>query len=480
MGNCSKKNVRTWMRTTLPQSGGTGYLRFGVVLALFLLLLSPSLHAASAAAEAEEETKKVAAKDSGKRVFNGLSKVSATCTSCHVEDNRSIIQQWGLSKHYGANVGCYECHQAEKGDPDAFMHKKYLISTLVTPKDCARCHEPEAKQFAESSHAKAASNLEGSAPHFLATMVQGDQSEEGTLAATSGCVKCHGSQVKVNASGKLNGTTWPNSGIGRVNPDGSLGTCTACHQQHDFSQAQVRRPEACGRCHQGPSHAQQEIYNQSKHGITFNANADKMHLDSPKWIPGQDYFSGPTCVTCHMSPTMSVGMTHNVSKRVSWDLTQPISKQDENADDHREEMQAVCSSCHTENVIANFYEQFDGVVNLYNSKYGEPGTRLMDALLKAGLRTKQPFDDAIEWTWFKLWHQAGRKARQGAAMQAADYVQWQGFYEVAELFYGKLLPQAAELISKAEAANRGAEVKEVKALLDEIKNDPANKWMNGQ
>ena len=65
-------------------------------------------------------------------------------------------------------------------------------------------------------------------------------------------------------------------------------------------------------------------------------------------------------------------------------------------------------------------------------------------------------------------------------MQAPDFVQWQGFYEIARLFYAELIPQAEALIQKAEAAGRGDAVKEVKKLLDDIKNDPANKWMNGQ
>ena len=471
METCGKSKFYPQIGSPSLRYGRTSHFRVWFFLAAILVLLSPGLRTAQAT-EGGAETEKP--------LFNGLSKISATCVSCHAEENRSIVQLWGQSKHYGANVGCYECHQAEKGDPDAIMHKKYLISLLVTPKDCARCHAPESKQFSESNHAKSGSNLEGSPSHALATIVQSDQTEEGNAAATSGCTQCHGSKVKVNASGKLDPTTWPNSGIGRVNPDGSLGTCTSCHQGHDFSQSQVRRPEACSRCHQGSAHPQKEIYAESKHGISFHANADKMNLDSPKWIPGQDYYSGPTCATCHMSATMEVGMTHDVGQRISWDLTQPISKQAENADDRRDEMQAVCTSCHTSKIVENFYEQFDNVVNLYNSKYGEPGTRLMDALAKAGLRTEKPFDDAIEWSWFQLWHEAGRKARQGAAMQGPDFVQDQGFYKIAELFYTRMIPQAEALISKAEAAGNGAKVTEVKKLLEDIKKDPANQWMNGQ
>ncbi|MEO5331493.1 MAG: hydroxylamine oxidoreductase [Magnetococcus sp. YQC-5] len=477
----SKSNFQTKAWNPLHQERSRRHPIHWLVLVMVLVLLPIGVRTAQAAEAVPAAAPAApAVAEQEKRGFNGLSKISATCVSCHAEENRAIVQQWGNSKHYGANVGCYECHKAEKEDADAFMHKKYLISILVTPKDCARCHETETKQFTASKHAKSGGNLEGSVDHALATTVQSDGTPAGTQTATLACVQCHGSTVKVAPSGKLDPATWPNSGIGRINPDGSVGACSSCHQNHDFSQTQVRSPDACGKCHQGPAHSQKEIYEASKHGANYRANFEKMHLDSPKWIPGQDYVSGPTCVTCHMSPTMDVAMTHDVGQRISWDLTQPISKKTENAEAHRQDMRDVCSSCHTDKVSKNFYEQFDSIVKLYNSKYGEPGTRLMDGLLKANLRSKKSFDDAIEWTWFKLWHQAGRKARQGAAMQAPDFVQWQGFYEVAELFYTQLIPQAEELITKAEAGGRGTEVAEVRKLLNDIKNDPSNKWMKGQ
>jgi len=35
--------------------------------------------------------------------------------------------------------------------------------------------------------------------------------------------------VKVRGDGTLDPATWPNSGIGRINPDGSKGSCSSCH-----------------------------------------------------------------------------------------------------------------------------------------------------------------------------------------------------------------------------------------------------------
>jgi len=116
----------------------------------------------------------------------------------------------------------------------------------------------------------------------------------------AGCAQCHGSEVEVKGDGTLDSDTWPNSGIGRINPDGSTGSCSACHGRHEFSKAQAREPTACVRCHSGPESPDGEIYNSSKHGMLYVVHRDKMNLKSEKWVAGKDYFATPTCVTCHM------------------------------------------------------------------------------------------------------------------------------------------------------------------------------------
>ncbi|MEW6252744.1 MAG: NapC/NirT family cytochrome c, partial [Planctomycetota bacterium] len=83
-----------------------------------------------------------------------LSAESKACIDCHKKENAALYAQWGASKHYRANVACYECHAAREGEPDAFKHEGQWIATIVSPKDCARCHAREAKEFAESHHSK--------------------------------------------------------------------------------------------------------------------------------------------------------------------------------------------------------------------------------------------------------------------------------------------------------------------------------------
>lgn len=157
----------------------------------------------------------------------------------------------------------------------------------------------------------------------------------GMASAETGCKQCHGSKVALEGKdGKLitvddlkpddkgkptvaavmanikrdanlkpviHSSTWPNTGIGRLNLDGSRGSCSACHSRHDFSPRRARQPENCGKCHLGPDHPQKEIYEESKHGVAFRDLHAKMNLDAKDWVLGKDYSQAPTCATCHMS-----------------------------------------------------------------------------------------------------------------------------------------------------------------------------------
>jgi hypothetical protein len=424
--------------------------------------------------------------------FKNLSKESATCASCHKNEHPGIYQQWGRSKHFGANVGCYECHKADKKDADAILHKDYFISVIVSPKDCGQCHNYEEQEFSKSHHAKAAEII-GSLDNTLAEVVEGKMSFMGrSPVAVAGCWQCHGTEVIVLPNGELDPATWPNTGIGRINPDGSRGACSACHQRHQFSAAQARRPENCGKCHLGPDHPQKEIYDESKHGIGFYANVDKMNLDSAKWIAGEDYDAAPTCATCHMSATRNLPITHDVGDRISWTLRPPISEKIDARDakkglkvkpweERRKDMKDVCQSCHGSKLIESFYLQFDGVVNMYNEKYAIPATKMMDLLLKEGLRTETPFDEEVEWSYYFMWHHEGRRARHGASMQAPDYVQWHGMYEVAHRFYMEWLPNIKEIIEKAEKDGKHKKAKIIKDYLDnEIMTLDGHAWFVGK
>ena len=137
-----------------------------------------------------------------------MSPQSKACAECHQKESGALYEQWGSSKHYRGNVGCYECHMALDTDPDAYEHYGQKISTIVTPKDCGRCHEQEVGEFNSSHHAKAARIL-GSLDNTLAEVVEGNRGFKTPMftngvsaAAVNGCWQCHGGEVKLMSNGK--------------------------------------------------------------------------------------------------------------------------------------------------------------------------------------------------------------------------------------------------------------------------------------
>ncbi|MCB9913755.1 MAG: hydroxylamine oxidoreductase [Planctomycetes bacterium] len=429
-----------------------------------------------------------------------LSPQSRECVDCHKRESMALYQMWGESKHYRANVGCFECHRADKSDPDAKSHYDQTIAVIVSPADCARCHSKEVEEFSGSHHSKAGRIL-GSLDNVLAEVVEGNMGfvSEGfpegvSAAAVSGCWQCHGSQVQVLAGGTLDPATWPNTGIGRLNPDGTEGSCAACHTRHSFSAAQARHPDTCGKCHLGPDHPQKEIYEESKHGIAFFANVDKMNLDSAKWIVGEDYWAAPTCATCHMSATKTQGVTHDIGLRISWNNRPVVSTRPELSDakmglpganipwqTRRESMKDVCINCHNRTWVDNFYIQYDELVELYNEKFAKPGAALYD--LTKGLRKPVNFSNKIDFTWFELWHHEGRRARHAASMMGPDYTHWHGTYDLAKNFYTEYIPELEELVHMGMNSGDAAKVQAAEALqakLDEVLNTPDHRWYLGK
>jgi len=419
-------------------------------LALFVcLLILPSAGSPQAAATVPDQISKLAASTSSE---------SQACIKCHQEKATPLaVQQWAASKHANSGIGCYECHQAGKDRPDSFEHYSYRISVMVTPKVCGTCHTQQTEEFEKSHHAMAGQIL-GSLDNVLGDIIEGPQ------AAVSGCAKCHGSVVKVLGDGKLDPTTWPNEGIGRINPDGSKGSCSVCHSRHTFSLAIARQPESCGYCHLGPDHPQEEIYTESKHGVTYRSLIGQMNLNSDSWVLGKDYNVAPTCDTCHMGATSKLPSTHDVGARLSWNLRPELAIRQQNWQGKREAMKSVCVNCHASDWVNNFYAQFDGVVDLGNDKFFGPAKQIMDKLQKAGKITPTPFDTKLKWTYFELWHHQGRRARMGASMNGPDYVQWHGFYEVAKIFYSEFIPEAESLMPGVTA---------------DVMNSGAHKWIKG-
>jgi hypothetical protein len=476
---------------------------------------------------------------------------SAQCVECHQQSNPAIIDHWKGSSHAKKGIGCVECHQAEKGDADGFDHYGAFIATVVTPRDCRRCHQKETDEFSASHHA-AGGNILASLDNFLAETVEGSRVPfsphsptpgrddlkgkmvNGMASAATGCQMCHGSKVafqgtdgnkitfedlKPDKDGKptnqdavarivkdekgrplFHASTWPNHGIGRLNLDGSRGSCSACHSRHDFSARRARQPENCGHCHLGPDHPQKEIYEESRHGIAYRDLKDHMNLGAKTWVLGKDYSQAPTCATCHMSghSRNNGAITHDVGDRISWTNRPPVSlwmDTDEKrkivtetdpvkraalvkdkGETRRNRMKDVCSHCHTTDYVNAFYKQYDDFIVLYNEKFAKPGQIIMKSLYENKLLTKADFDEEVEWSWYLVWHHEGRRARHGASMFAPDYAHWHGMFEVADRFYMKMIPQAREVVEHAAKEGKKEQADAARKVIDGILQRPEHAW----
>jgi hydroxylamine dehydrogenase len=390
---------------------------------------------------------------------------AAACIECHKKESPGIFADWSRSAHARANITCYDCHRAEKIDKDISQKhfevykdqgEKVAIAAVVTPKDCSRCHPDEAKEYNRSKHAHTLEIIWGIDPWLRKGM--NDEIER-----VSGCYWCHGSILKFK-DGDIDPATWPNVGVGRINFDGSRGSCTSCHTRHRFSLAEARKAEACGQCHLGPDHPQMEIYAESKHGAIYTAFGDEWTWDAApgSWTPGIDYRT-PTCAGCHMSGSGGVATTHDVTERLSWELQAPLTIRPAEFQafpastdwkKEREKMKKICLQCHGPLWVDNHYHNLDRVVENYNDVYYKPVKAMMDTLYEKKLLSDEKyFDEELEVEFYELWHHEGRRARMGTAMMAPDYAWWHGFYECKKRF-NAIMEKAGALLMSGKPAYR--------------------------
>ncbi len=394
-----------------------------------------------------------------------MSPQAAACIECHKTEHPGLFSDWAKSRHASANITCLDCHIADEVDGDVskshfkqyersdtkYGRKEFRtpISAVVTPKDCSRCHPDETKQYAKSKHANTLEIIWKIDPWLNKGMNSETERE-------SGCYTCHGTILKNDKDGNLDASTWPNTGVGRLNMDGSKGSCTSCHTRHRFSIMEARKPEACGQCHLGPDHPQIEIFTESKHGAIYDTFGDEYNWDSApgSWTPGVD-FRGPTCASCHMSGAGSVMTSHDVTERLSWELQAPLTVRPEDFKPlpakndwkkERDKMKEICMQCHGQAWVDGHYVKLDKAVQEYNEVYFAPAKKMLGDLYEKGLLDKTKFfDEKLEVEYYELWHHEGRRARFGTAMMAPDYAWWHGFYECKKRF-SNYMEEARELI----------------------------------
>ena len=449
------------------------------------------------------------------------------CLGCHEYSHPGIVQNWQKSSHaqttvkdamgVGAmsrkvstkeisdtlssqNVGCAECHTLNaESHNDTFEHNGYDVHVVVTPQDCATCHPVEAEEFSHNLMSNARNNLAGNAVYrqlqvsILGTPVYSESQKSFSQQAANeetqaeACYYCHGTRLEVTGfetrdtiTGELTFPTikgWPNQGVGRHNPDGSKGACSACHPRHGFSIETARKPYTCGECHTGPDVPAYKVYSTSKHGNIYSSKSDEYDFKAVPWTVGED-FSSPTCAVCHISMLTNtegevvVRRTHRMNDRLSWrlfgvpyahphsaspDLTDILNKDGlqlaaafdgtEASDflikpavqaQREETLQAVCLSCHSSSWVEGHWQRFENSIQTTNAATRN-ATKLMTEIWNSGLATGldqggNPFDEAIEKKWCGLWLFYANTIRFSSAMGGGgDYsVFADGAYQFSE------------------------------------------------
>lgn len=399
------------------------------------------------------------------KIDRNLTPLAASCVQCHAQKTPGIVNDWRNSRHAHVGVSCTDCHSVEADSPVALKKEhpkdsKNHVSVLVSSKTCAKCHEKEVEEFNQSGHARGAVQMFAK-KGMMELMYHYEGADHPDLKdgpATTGCIQCHGSVIKMDKDGRPTKETWPNYGIATAYPDGGVGNCVSCHSRHEFSVAESRKPEACASCHLGPDHPNIEIYNNSMHGHIYNAEGQKWNFNSAPdaWeIPD---FRAPTCTTCHMAGIGDLNSTHNVSRRLRWNLWAPHSVLRDGSFDSaanewetnmkvsvgnakaghpqgsntaRDEMKQVCSKCHVSSFANNFFDMADKQVELYNF-YNDQAQKMFNELKEKGLLKSDEWSDEFQRIYYHSWHHEGRRMRMGALMGGPDYSHWHGVFEVQQ------------------------------------------------
>jgi len=441
------------------------------------------------------------------------------CLGCHSMYTPGIVHDWFSSRHSQTTpadalkkpvierrisvdklpddlsayaVGCYECHSRNpEKHKDSFEHMGFKINVVVTPNDCKTCHPVEVAQYAGSKKANAIKNLMGNPVyHALVDTITGvkkvvngrittEKPSEKTLHDS--CLGCHGTKVEVKglktvtaAMGEIsvpNLTNWPNQGVGRENPDGSFGACTACHPRHGFSIEVAREPYTCAQCHLEPDVPAWDVYKESKHGNIFFSKNREWDLTAVPWTVGRD-FKAPTCAVCHNSLVVSPSgavlaeRTHDFGARLwvrlfglIYSHPQPLSGDTtiiKNKDglplpttfsgllasefliDKAEQekrlhsMKVICNGCHSTDWINGHFAKLASTVKETDAMTAA-ATQLVSEAWALGIEDKKnPFDEPIEQRWVKQWLFYSSTIRYASAMTGApDYTSFKlGWWEL--------------------------------------------------
>ncbi len=447
-----------------------------------------------------------------------VSSETQECIDCHENVTPGIVKDWLKSQHSkiipmaalqknenekkvsskeipshlkNSVVGCYECHSL---NPDAhkdnFEHFGFKINVVVSPNDCKSCHQTEVEEYSHSKKSYALDILrENPLYSLMVDTYTGDirPDKGGTKihntfenSKNESCYACHGTEIEVKGLKTINSSmgelevpdlsNWPNQGVGRINPDGSKGSCTSCHPRHNFSIETARQPYTCGQCHLEPDVPAYNVYKSSKHGNIFDSHKSDFKLKNASLIIGED-FTVPTCAVCHNSRIINsagelvANRTHDFGARLwvrifglPYSHNQPKSPKtfeiknqdnqplpvtfsqipakeylidDVEVQNRKEKMSSICKNCHSTQWATKFFAKMDST-NAHTDRLVRTATdMLMDAYKKKLIDPKNPFDEPIETYWVNQWLMYANSIRYATAMSGPDYAGFKnGWYHL--------------------------------------------------
>ncbi len=414
-----------------------------------------------------------------------MAKVTPRAARSMILKKRRVSFEEVPSKLASVVVGCAECHTMNpEKHQDTFEHNGNQVHVVVTPEDCATCHPVELNQYSQNLMYNAVGNLKNNPVyHSLVDSALGVQSfknmkttlkkpDDQTYA--DACFYCHGTVIEVKgtetrktAQGEMSFpilSGWPNQGVGRINPDGSKGSCSACHTRHQFSIEMARKPSTCSECHKGPDVPAYKVYSVSKHGNIYSALGKSWNYKAVPWTVGKD-FSAPTCATCHVSLLVSeqgdvvAERTHQMSDRIAWRLLgliyahphpkspdttiiknkaglplpteltgEPVAEyliDAKEQEKRRNTMQGVCLACHSQGWVDGQFARFENSIRTTNEMTLTATKILLTAWEKGAAKglahNDSIFNEAIEKKWVEQWLFFANSTRYSSAMVGADY-----------------------------------------------------------
>jgi hydroxylamine dehydrogenase len=470
-----------------------------------------------------------------------ISDDTQACLGCHETVTPGIVADWKKSRHAAVSpsealkkpplqkrvsfakppagfestiVGCAECHTLRPDfHKDTFDHNGFSVHVVVSPGDCASCHPQEVDEYKQNIMSEAHGNLVKN-PVYKSLMDAANcmQTFDGSRARLTdvdpiteedSCIYCHGTQVEVKGlkdrdtvMGEMTFPVlsgWPSHGVGRVNPDGTKGACSACHTRHAFSIEMARKPATCSECHKGPDVPAYKVYQVSKHGNIYESMGDKWDFSAVPWTVGKD-FTAPTCATCHASLVVNEAgdvvakRSHRMNDRSAWrlfglpyahphpksadttiiknraglplptELTgEPVAAyliDKKEQETRRAAMREICLQCHATSWVDGHFVRLEKSVETTN-RMTKTATDIILAAWKKGLakgldKKDGIFNEAIERMWVEQWLFYANSTRFASAMGGADY----GVFADGRWYMSKNIQQMADWLHFLEAAKK--------------------------